>query len=264
MNAAASSGSSSPSSISIFADSASTIDVLVVVAGCDPLDERRRRGELPFPDVEQDEDRLLGQEPEAADRLLLVGVEAEVADRLAGLQALVQPAQDDLLALVRLALGGRAVAAAPLEPFQPAFGHRQVGEDELEVEPLDVAGGVDAPVGMRVRRVLECADDVQQGVEIAQAREVVGRQLLGADVALGRRGRRRQVRVRDVGLDDLLRLEDLGEPVEPGVGHLDDPDVEGDAAEAAGLGVAAGQRVEDGRLARSGKPDDGGLHGRAS
>ena len=61
---------------------------------------------------------------------------------------------------------------------------------------------------------------------VAQPREVVGRQLLGADAALGRRRRRRQVDVGDVGVDDLLRLEDLGQPVEPLVGHLDDADVE--------------------------------------
>ena len=95
---------------------------------------------------------------------------------------------------------------------------------------------------------------------VAQPREVLGGQVLGADMALGRGGRRRQVDVGDVGLDDLLRLEDLGEPVEPLVGHLDDADVELHPAEAARLGVAAGERVEDGRLARPGKPDDRDLH----
>ena len=114
---------------------------------------------------------------------------------------------------------------------------------------------------MRVGRILERADDVEQRIGVAQPREVVGRQLLGPDAALGRGGRRGQVDVRDVGLDDLLRLEDLGEPVEALVGDLDDADVERDPAVAAGLGVAAGQRVEDGRLAAPGKPDDGDLHG---
>ena len=172
----------------------------------------------------------------------------------------MEPPQDDLLALVRLALGRRPVPAAALQPLEAALGHRQVGQDELEVEALEVARRVDAAVGMRVRRVLEGADHVEQRVGVAQPRQVVGRQLLGADVPLGRRRGRRQVHVRDVGLHDLLRLEDRGQPVEPVVGHLDDADVEGDAAVAAGLGMAAGERVEDGRLARSGKPDDGGLH----
>ena len=57
-------------------------------------------------------------------------------------------------------------------------------------------------------------------------------------------------------------LKIAGQRVEPGIGDLHDPDVQRDAAVAAGLGVAAGERVEDGRLARSGKTDDGDLHRR--
>ncbi len=127
----------------------------------------------------------------------------------------MDPAQDGLLALGRLALGRVAVARAGLEPLDPALGHRQVGEQELEVEPLEVARRVDAAVGVRVGRVLERADDVEQRVRVAQPGEVVGRQLLGPDVALGRRRRRGQVGVGDVGLDDLLGLEDGGQRVEP-------------------------------------------------
>ena len=58
----------------------------------------------------------------------------------------------------------------------------------------------------------------------------------------------------------FLGLKISASASEPRVGHLDDADVERDAAVAAGLGVAPGQRVEDGGLARSGKPDDGDLH----
>ena len=61
-------------------------------------------------------------------------------------------------------------------------------------------------------------------------------------------------------MDDLLGLEDLGQPVEPLVGNLDGPDVQLHAAVTAGLGVAARQGVEDGRLPRAGQPDDGDLH----
>ena len=45
------------------------------------------------------------------------------------------------------------------------------------------------------------------------------------------------------------------------VGDLDDAHVELEAAVAAGLGVAAGERVEHGGLAAPGKPDDRDLHG---
>ena len=136
----------------------------------------------------------------------------EVADRRAGLEALVDPAR------------GRPPRARPPRARPACRGGRcvlsrsrrrsaigEVGEHELEVEPLEVARRVDAPVGMRVGRVLERADDVEQRVRVAQPGEVVGRQLLGPDVALGRRRRRGQVDVGDVGLDDLLRLEDRGQ-----------------------------------------------------
>ena len=93
--------------------------------------------------------------------------------------------QDDLLALGRLALGLRPVPAAALEPLEPSLGHREVGERELEVELLQVARRVDAPCRMRVRRVLERADDVEQRIGVAEPREVVGRQLLGPDATLG-------------------------------------------------------------------------------
>ena len=79
--------------------------VPVVVRRAHPRDERRRGRQVAFADVEQDEDRLLGQEAEAADRLLVVGIEAQVADRRAGLETGVDAPDDDLLALGGLALG---------------------------------------------------------------------------------------------------------------------------------------------------------------
>ena len=172
----------------------------------------------------------------------------------------MEPGQDDLLAFRGLALGRAPVAPAALQSFEPALGHREVGEDELEIEPLQVAGRVDAAVRMRVRRILEGADDVQERVRVPEPCQVVGRELVRPDVSLGRGRQRRQVDVRDVGLDDLLGLEDLGEALQARVRHLHDADMQRHAAEPAGLGVTAGQRVEDGRLARSGKPDDGRLH----
>ncbi len=97
----------------------------------------------------------------------------------------VEPGQDGLLPLVRFALGGCTVAAGRPEPLEPAFGHRQVGQDELQVEPLEVAPGVDRAVGMGHRGILERPHDVEQRVRVAQPGQVLGRQLLGPDVALG-------------------------------------------------------------------------------
>ena len=173
----------------------------------------------------------------------------------------MEAAQDRLLALVGVALRLGAMAPGGLEPFEAPLGHRQVGQDELEVQPLQVTPRVDGAFRVGHRRILEGAHDMEQGVGIAQAGEVLGRQLLGPDPAFGRRRRGGQVDVRDVGLDDLLRPEDLGETIESLVGDLDHADVELEPTEATGLGVAAGEGVEDGRLARGGKPHDGDLHG---
>ena len=236
--------------------------VLVAYRRRSPSTRSGARGDVAFADVEQDEDRLLGQEAEAADRLLLVRVEAESRIGVPASSPVLSRPSTTSSRSVGLALGRVPWRPLPLEALQAALGHGQVGEHELEVELVEVAGRVDAPVRVRVGRVLERAHDVEQRIGVAQPRQVVGRQLLGPDAPLGRGGRGRQVDVRHVGLDDLLGLEDLGEPVEPVVGDLDDPDVERDPAVAAGLGVAAGERVEDGRLARSGKPDDGDLHRR--
>ena len=218
--------------------------------------------QVAFADVEQHHHRLLGEEPEAADRLLVVRIQVLVADRRARVQARLQASKDDPFVLGGLALGLRPVAAAADQSLQPSVRHGEVGHEELEVEALEVPGRIDAALGVRDGGILERADHVEQRIGVPQPREVIGRQLLGPDVALGRRRGRGQVHVRDVGLDDLLRLEDAGQRVQPGIGDLDDPDVQGDAAVPAGLGVAPGERVEDGRLARSGKTDDGDLHRR--
>jgi hypothetical protein len=88
--------------------------VLVAIAGADPLDQRGSGRDVALADVQEDEDGLLGQEPEAADRLGLVDVEAQVPDRPAGLEALLEAAEDDLLALV-----GSRSAGVPCRPETP-------------------------------------------------------------------------------------------------------------------------------------------------
>ena len=232
----------------------------MLVAIRDVLDDRGLARDVALADVQEHEHRLLGEEPEAADRLLLVGGELLVADRAAGGQARVEALEDHELSIVRLALGRRAVVTLLAQPLDAPICHGEVGEDEFEVEALDVAPRVDRALWVRHGRILERADHVEERIRVAESGEMFGRQFLRSDPALRRRGRRRQVDIRHVGLDDLPGLEDLGEVRETFVGHLHDADVELHPAEAAGVGVAAGQRVEDGRLAGRGKADDGDLH----
>ena len=185
MNTPASSGSSSPSSISILAESASTSACSMAIAAADPLDQRRSACQIALADVEQHEDRLLGQEPEPADRLRVVIVETEVADRRAGLEPLVDPSDDDLLALGGLALGRRPVAAArpgaaPVGA-RPSPGRRAMNSRSSCSRSR--AGSTD-PGRVRVRGIVERPDDVQQRVGLPEPGEVVRRQLLGPDPAL--------------------------------------------------------------------------------
>jgi hypothetical protein len=155
------------------------------------------------------------------------------------------------------------VLAAALEPLEAtARPCAQVGEQELEVELLEVARRVDAPAGCGLAGSSN-ARTTWSSASSRAAGEVVGRQLLGADAALGRGRRRRQVDVGDVGVDDLLGLEDPAS-VSSRRRDLDDADVERDAAVAAGLGVARVSVLKTVVLPDSGKPDDGDLHARRS
>ena len=138
---------------------------------------------------------------------------------------------------------------------------RKIREDELQVQPLDVAQRIDRAVRVGHGRVLERADDVEHLVGGAQPRELIGGNL-GRLAAVDRQRRRGQVDVRDVGRHLTLGLEELGQLRQPLVGDLDHTDVDGHAAESAGVGLAASQSVENGRLARPGKSDDRYLHRR--
>src|SRR5436190_23719904 len=99
----------------------------VVIPSSERGDALACPGEVPLADVQQDEDRLLGQEAEAADRLLVLRLERGVTDRRSLLQRRFQSPEDRLLALVRLPLGGRAVAATRLQAFQAPVDEGQVG-----------------------------------------------------------------------------------------------------------------------------------------
>src|ERR1019366_6412235 len=98
-------------------------------------------GDIALAHVEQDEDRFLGEEAEASKGLFLVAVQLDIADRGALDETGMEPGQDRLLALVRLALGWGAVATGCPEPLETPLGDGQVGQDELEIEPLEVPPG---------------------------------------------------------------------------------------------------------------------------
>jgi hypothetical protein len=147
------------------------------------------------------------------------------------------------------------VPSLGLQLLQALLDHLEIGDGELEVEILHVAPRVG---GRRDRRVIEGTRDVEQRIGIANEGQQVR-----VDRALARRaGGDGDIHVRDVGVGRLLRIEQRREPVDPLVGNLDDADVgrRAPAGESAGLGMAAGERIEDGRLAAARQAHDGDLH----
>src|SRR5947208_14680937 len=113
-------------------------------------------------DVEQNQHGLLGQEAEAADALLVVVRQFDIANWLSLVQGRNDLLQYGELAIVRLALGGSAVVALNLEPLDALLDNRKIGEDEFEVQTLDIATRINRLVRMWHGRVLERANDVQQ------------------------------------------------------------------------------------------------------
>ena len=93
----------------------------------------------------------------------------------------------------------------------------EVGQDELELEHRRVAQGVDRAVRVGNGVRLERSHHVDERVHAAQRRQVhEGRALALGDA--------RDVDVLDGGERPLLRLVDLGEPLDPRVGDAGDAD----------------------------------------
>ena len=136
----------------------------------------------------------------------------------------------------------------------------KVGEDELQVEGVDVAGRVDGAFGVRHGLVPKRANHVHQSVgTVERGLDLRARALAATGAAPGERAR--DVDELDVGVGDLLRPEERRQPVETFVGHLHGADVQ---LRLAGVGaggrMAMSQGIENGRLAGAGKTDDGKLH----
>ena len=138
-------------------------------------------------------------------------------------------------------------------PFLEAF---EVGEHELGLDRLGVGDRIDAAFDMGDVAALEAAQDVDDGVDLAD----VGEELVAEALALrGAADEAGNVDELELGLDLAGRPGDLGDPVEPRIGHRDPPDIGLDRAERI-IGRlrrrGLGQRVEQGRLADIRQPDD--------
>ncbi len=157
--------------------------------------------------------------------------------------------EDDLLLLDRLPL------ERLLGPLDPLVDGLEVLEAELGVDGADVGHRIDAPLDVDDVVVLEAADDVGDGVGLAD----VGQELIAEAFTLGgpahEAGDVDEVHRRG---DDRLRVVELHQRVEPRVGHRHHADVRLDGAERIVRhgGARRRQRVEERRLAHVGQADD--------
>ena len=163
----------------------------------------------------------------------------------------------DALDQVELGLRLLVTAARPLDqPLAPLFQRGEVGEQKLGVDQLGVAHRIDPALDMGDVVVLEAAKNVQDGIDAANSAQ----ELVAQPLALGRATHQpRDVDHLELGLDDFLRLRDLGDHVQPWVGHRHPAGIGFDGAKGiigCGRRCGRGQRVEEGRFADIGQPDD--------
>ena len=114
--------------------------------------------------VEHDDLRLVGQQAERPQRLLLVVGEAERGDELAVLERGLDPLDDGQLLLLRFPVGPGLLDAG-LEPLDAVGDDAQVGEEHLLAEGRELGGRVAAG---------EAAEDDQEGVALADQGQPLG------------------------------------------------------------------------------------------
>src|SRR5205823_13459594 len=119
-----------------------------------------------------------------------------------------------------------------------------------------VAYGVDRSHHVHYVGVFEAADHVQDRIDLADVRQELVAEAFPLRGATHQSG---DVDELNDGGDFLLGPHQLEQPVQAGVGDIDDPDVRLDGAERIVLrrrGLRRGQGVEQGRLADVGETDE--------
>ena len=158
---------------------------------------------------------------------------------------------EDLHVLIQLlvCLGGLAGA------LQTALQMLDVREDQLEVDGLDVARGIDRALDMDDVIIIKAAHDVDDRVHLAD----VGQELVAQALALARAAHQtRDIHKLDHRRGGLFRVVQVGQRLEPLIRHGDHADVGVDRAEGVvgALRARLGDRIEQSGLADVGKPHD--------
>ena len=210
--------------------------------------------DIVFADVGDVEHRLEGEQAHVLEDGELVVGEVEAAGGLALLHLAVHPLEE------RKLRGKRFVAlhvAAHL--VHAAAEHLKVGEDQLHVDDLHVARGIDRAVDVDDVGVVEAAHDVRYRVHLAN----VGKELVAQSLALGGAlDQTRDVDELDHGGGVLFGMVHLSQHVEAPVRHRHHAHVGLDGAEGVvrRLRAGVGNGVEKGALAHVGQSHDSEFH----
>ena len=205
---------------------------------------------LVFVDVGHVQDRFHGKQVQIVQGIQLVLRKAERANAMALVQAVVC-----LFSGLELCCGNLVATGVLLEAGQRLLNGAHVGKNQLGLDGLDVAGGVHATINMHDVGVVEVADDLADGVGLAD----VGQKLVAQAFTLRCTGNQAgNVDELDRGGHDLLRVIDLRKLVKTLVGNGNDAHIGLDGGERVvrGKGVVVRQRVEQGGLTDVRKADD--------
>jgi hypothetical protein len=187
--------------------------------------------------IEHDEQRPVGQERVAAQWLPVEHLWRERTDGQLLLERRLHVLEHGDLQRICLLLS-RAI--------DPPLDDAKIGQNAFGQKRLEIGGGIRRAVE---RGVVEIAQHEAQHVLLANAIERFPRQSLALGAVLAG-----DVAEDDLGVRGLFRLEDVTEPVDALVGHLDGAEVHL-AAEPGGHGEA-GQCVEDRRLSGASKTNE--------
>ena len=222
----------------------------------DLLHERALALEVGLVDVGHVEDRLGREQPEFLHRHLLGLVERERAERL-----LRQQVGEALFHHVDFELGILVGALGrTFQLGQAVFQMLDVGQHQLDLDRLHVGDGVDLAGHVDHVGILEAADHLQNGVDLADVREKLVAEALALAGTLHDAGDIDQL---EGGGDHLLWRDVFRDPRQAIVGHAHHPLVGLDRAEGvvrALRGLRHGERVEEGALADVRESDDACFH----
>jgi hypothetical protein len=181
--------------------------------------------------IQDVEHGALGQKEEAANGFAFFGGKLKFTKRFFGFEMRFTLFKDTLFVFQNRILLFLEVLFNALKAFADLV---VVGEDEFQVEVGGVAKRIDTTLGVRDRGIVEDADHVSDGVDVAERGEAFAHAFF-LDAG--------KIDVLNGGVGDFLGVIEFGELREPGLGNLGHANVRG--LRALGVHVSFGEDAEE-------------------